>query len=147
MGQNVQRKTDKGFTLVELMLVVVIIGLLAGVAVPNLMGRLKEAKRAKASADVKVLENAIDMYAMHIGNYPTTEQGLNVLVSNVGNQDDWSGPYLKKGKKIPKDPWKNDYVYRADSQHDLDYDLFSKGPDEQEDTDDDIGNWIKDEEE
>jgi len=88
MYQNEQRKTDKGFTLVELMLVVVIIGLLAGVAVPNLMGRLKEAKRAKAQADINVLENAIDMYAMHIGDYPTSEEGLKVLVTNVGNQDE-----------------------------------------------------------
>lgn len=130
----------KGFTLVELMLVVVIIGLLAGLAVPNIMKQLGKAQIGKAQGDITTLDNALSMYAMQVGDYPTTEQGLKALMTNLDNNPDWNGPYLRKG--IPNDPWKEPYVYRRESTHEnVDFDLYSKGPDKQENTDDDIGNW------
>ncbi|HNT35221.1 MAG TPA: type II secretion system major pseudopilin GspG [bacterium] len=131
---------QKGFTLVELMLVVVIIGLLAGLAVPNIMKQLGKAKIGKAQGDITTLDNALSMFAMQVGDYPTTEQGLKALMTNLDNNPEWNGPYLRKG--IPSDPWKEAYVYRRESNHEnVDFDLYSKGPDKQENTDDDIGNW------
>lgn len=129
----------KGFTLVELMLVVVIIGLLAGIAIPNVMSQLEKAKIGKAKADVTQLDNALELYGLQVGQFPTTDEGLNALQQNSGNYEGWGGPYLKRG--LPRDPWGNKYIYKQESTHNLSYDLFSMGSDKQENTEDDIGNW------
>ena len=106
------RRNERGFTLIELMVVIVILGILAGLIVPRIMGRPDEARRAKARIQLESLETALKLYKLDNGNYPTTEQGLQALVEapTVGTQaKNWrQGGYLEKGK-VPKDPWDNDF--------------------------------------
>ena len=137
-------KNQKGFTLIEIMLVVIIIGVLAAMVIPNLAGRGEQARTTAARADIESnLSASLDLYELDNGRYPTTEQGLSSLVQNPGNAPEpvnWNGPYLKK-KKIPKDPWGKDYVYVSPGVHNREgYDLSSHGPDGVEGKDD-IANW------
>ncbi|MBF0503699.1 MAG: type II secretion system major pseudopilin GspG [Candidatus Omnitrophica bacterium] len=134
----------RGFTLIEIMLVVVIIGILVAMIVPNISGRSEQTRKTAARTDIESnLSTALDLYHMDTGRYPTTEQGLSALltlptVSPVPAQ--WNGPYLKK-KKIPKDPWGHDYIYVFPGAHNPDsYDLSSLGADGIESADD-ITNW------
>ncbi len=133
-----------GFTLIEIMLVVIIIGILVAMLVPNIAGRSEQARRTAARTDIESnLSTALDLYRMDVGQYPSTEQGLAALItaptaSPVPAQ--WNGPYLKK-KKIPTDPWGHDYVYVSPgTQNPESYDLSSLGPDGVEDSKD-ITNW------
>lgn len=132
-------KKRTGFTLIELMLVVIIIGALAAMIVPRMAGRSQQAKVSIAEADVGAnIPTALDLYELDNGTYPTTEQGLNVLRSQPSQASNWQGPYLRK---TPLDPWGTSYQYRYPSQHQgVDFDLFSYGPDQQE-SEDDIVNW------
>ncbi len=139
-------RNDKGFTLIELMVVIVILGILAGLIVPRIMGRPDEARRAKARIQMESLETALKLYKLDNGNYPTTEQGLQALVEAplVGAQaKNWrQGGYLEKGK-VPKDPWDNDFIYISPGAHG-DYDLISRGADgepEGEGKNKDITSW------
>lgn len=132
------------FTLVEILLVVIIIGVLAAMIIPNIAGRGEEARRSTARADIQAnLSSALDIYEIDNGRYPTTQQGLLALVAQptsapVPNR--WRGPYLKK-KKIPVDPWGRNYTYASPGVHNADgYDLSSLGPDGIESADD-ITNW------
>ncbi len=132
----------KGFTLIELMLVVIIISILAAMVVPRLVGRSKEARMAAAKADIEAnIATTLDMYELDSGAYPTTEQGLAALISKptmAPSPSNWKGPYLRKR---PKDPWGNDYVYACPGLHNKDdYDLYSYGSDGIE-SQDDIVNW------
>ncbi|MCF7837565.1 MAG: type II secretion system major pseudopilin GspG [Candidatus Marinimicrobia bacterium] len=95
-----------GFTLIEVLLVVVIIGILVGVALPRLGGRKREAEIAAARADIQAIGTAIDLYELDNGEYPPS---LNALITNPGGARNWKGPYLRKG--LPKDPWGNEYRY------------------------------------
>ncbi len=132
---------NKGFTLIELMLVVIIIGILVSMVVPRIAGRSKQAKIAAAKADINAnLSTVLDMYELDNGTYPSTEQGLKALMTKPGSApvpDSWNGPYVKK---IPLDPWERLYVYRSPGLHNQDYDLSSLGPDGIESADD-ITNW------
>ena len=120
-----------GFTLVEIMLVVIIIGVLAAMVIPRFAGRTEQAKVARATADLATVALALDLYEFDLGTYPET---LDELVAREGN-----GPYLKRG--LPRDPWGRPYEYVRNSAHQQDYDLSSLGPDGQR-SDDDIANWL-----
>lgn len=145
MKKNKHRK-QAGFTLIELMVVVVIIAILAGLVIPRFMGETDKAKQAKAKMQIESLESALKMYKLDNGSYPTTEQGLKALVEtpSVGNlPKNWrQGGYLEKGK-VPKDPWDHEYVYVSPGSHG-DFDLSSLGADGEpggEEFDKDINNW------
>ncbi len=126
----------KGFTLIELMLVVIIIGVLVSMVVPRLVGRSEEARIAAAKADIDAnISVALDLYELDNGRYPDDIDGLR---TKPGTAVNWKGPYLKKS---PKDPWGNAYVYRSPGDHSPDYDLYSYGPDEKEGGGDDVTNW------
>lgn len=130
-----------GFTLIELLVVLVILGLLAGVVGPNVLNQLGGAKTKTARVQIKDLEQAVEMYKLDVGRYPTNSEGLAALVEKPGNADGWNGPYLKSG--VPQDPWKYDYHYEFPGTH-ADVDIFSLGQDgaqggEKENSD--VGNW------
>jgi general secretion pathway protein G len=141
-----RKKDDRGFTLIELMVVIVILGILAGLIIPRIMGRPDEARQAKAQIQIQALETALKLYRLDNGNYPTTEQGLKALVElpTVGAlAKNWrEGGYLEKGK-VPKDPWGNDFVYLSPGTKG-DFDLLSLGADGEpggEGKNKDITNW------
>jgi general secretion pathway protein G len=129
----------KGFTLVELLLVVIIISVLAAMVVPRMVGRSEQAKISVAKADIEGgISLALDMFEVDNGRLPTTEEGLEVLLKNQSSLPKWKGPYIKK---LPKDPWGKSYLYKVPGTHDNDYDLYSAGPNGTEGDSDDIGNW------
>lgn len=137
-------KGRNGFTLIEIMLVIIIIGILVAMVVPNFAGRGEQARIMAAKADIESnLATALDLYEVDNGHYPTTEQGLNALIekpSSTPAPRNWSGPYLKK-KSIPKDPWGKDYSYMSPGIHNTqEYDLSSLGHDGIE-SNDDVTNW------
>jgi general secretion pathway protein G len=140
------KKNEAGFTLIELMVVVVIIGILAGLIVPRIMGSDDKAREAKAKMQIESLETALKLYKLDNGAYPTTEQGLKALVEApaAGNlAKNWRpGGYLEKGK-VPKDPWGNEFIYVSPGSHG-DFDLSSLGADGEpggEGKNKDINNW------
>jgi general secretion pathway protein G len=141
-----QLRAARGFTLIEIMVVVIIIGLLAAVIVPQIFGRVDDARIAKSKSDIQAIETALTMYKLDNFKYPTAEQGLTALVQkpNDPTVHNWrEGGYLKR---VNKDPWGNDYQYRFPGTHGSEYDLFSMGPngvpdDAQGGQSDDIGNW------
>jgi general secretion pathway protein G len=133
--RNLQRVGSRGFTLIEIMVVIVILGILAGLVLPRFMGRTEEARKVKAKLQIENLESALKLYKMDNGAYPTTEQGLEALVQKPtagavpGN---WrEGGYLEKGK-IPQDPWNRAYVYISPGIKNKDFDLKSLGADGEE---------------
>jgi general secretion pathway protein G len=133
--RNFQRVRSRGFTLIEIMVVIVILGILAGLVLPRFMGRTEEARKVKAKLQIENLESALKLYKMDNGAYPTTEQGLEALVQKPtagavpGN---WrEGGYLEKGK-IPQDPWNRAYVYISPGIKNKDFDLKSLGADGEE---------------
>lgn len=132
---------QRGFTLLEIMVVIVILGILASIVVPNLMGNKDQADRQKAVTDIVALENALDMYKLDNNRYPSTEQGLDALVTKPEGEpvpkNYKEGGYIKR---LPNDPWQNSYQLLSPGEHGH-IDVFSMGPDGQAGTDDDIGNW------
>jgi general secretion pathway protein G len=123
------KRNSKGFSLIELLVVLVILGLLASVVAPQVMKHLGKAKSDSARLQIEDLGAALDLYSLELGDYPTTEEGLKALIEQPENESNWNGPYLKK-KKIPTDPWNRDYQYVSPGEHGT-YDLFSLGKDNQ----------------
>ncbi len=130
-----------GFTLVEIMLVVIIIGALAAMIIPRLAGRGEEAKTKVAKSDIDAnLATALKLYELDNGSFPTTEQGLAALLTKPTSNpipENWNGPYIEKQ---PLDPWGRSYIYVSPGVHRSDYDLSSKGKDATSDKDE-ISNW------
>ncbi len=137
---------QKGFTLIELMVVIVILSILAVYVAPRLMGRPEQAKQVKAKVDIQAIETALKLYKLDNGTYPTTEQGLEALIQapDTGKTaKNWrEGGYMEKNK-VAKDPWGNDYVYLSPGLHG-EYDIISYGADGEAGGDgynQDINNW------
>ncbi|MCG6910809.1 MAG: type II secretion system major pseudopilin GspG [Deltaproteobacteria bacterium] len=143
---NHRVSSNLGFTLIELMVVIVILGILAGLIVPRIMGRPEEARQMKAKMTIESLETSLRLYKLDNGSYPTTEQGLQALIEkpDTGNiPKRWrEGGYLEKGR-VPKDPWDNEFVYLSPGVNG-DFDIVSYGADGVaggEGKDKDISNW------
>lgn len=140
------RRAQSGFTLIEIMVVVIIIGLLAAVVAPQFLNRVDDARVSKAKQDIQAMNTALTMYKLDNYVYPTTDQGLKALVEkpDATIAPHWrSGGYFQQAH-VPKDPWGHDYVYVTPGTHGTDYDLYSLGADGQPGGDEskaDIGNW------
>ncbi len=137
---------SRGFTLLEIMIVVVILSLLVGMLAPNVLGRLDEARVATAKSDINTLSQALELYRLDHREYPTTQQGLDALLSTPpksrGSKGQSHRGYLQQSH-MPKDPWEADYLYLSPGEHGP-YDLYSLGADKQEGGeghDADIGSW------
>ena len=130
---NTRGRRSRGFTLIELVVVMTIIALLAGAVTLNVVNRVKYARRARAFTDIRMIETALDLYAADNGNPPTNEQGIEALIrkpsANPAPQN-WNGPYLKNRTTVPKDPWRSEYVYQCPGQLNPEgWDLISYGAD------------------
>jgi general secretion pathway protein G len=132
MNSQISYKREKGFTLIEIMVVVIILGLLAGLVLPRILGQEEKAKVEAAKVQIRSLEGALDAYKLDNGFYPTTDQGLDALIKKpeVGRiPNKWrEGGYLKPAR-IPKDPWGKDYVYLSPGNEGREYDIVSLGAD------------------
>lgn len=131
-----KKQRSQGFTLVELLLVLVILATLAAIVLPKLTGKSEQARITAAKTQIASIETALDAFEVDNGFYPPSLDGL---VSQPSNATNWHGPYLKN---IPTDPWNNAYVYEFPGKHNTNGpDLYSNGPDQRPGTDDDINNW------
>jgi general secretion pathway protein G len=135
-------KRQLGFTLLELLVVMVLIGLLAGIVGPRYFSQVGRSQVKAARAQIDSLDKAIEAYRIDVGHAPTTEQGLAALNTQPQGEQNWQGPYLKK--EVPMDPWGNPYQYVVPGTHNNDYDLYSFGKDGQPGgtgENADLGNW------
>jgi general secretion pathway protein G len=136
------RESQRGFSLIELIVVLVILGLLAAVVAPRIYDKLAKGKEQIARIQIKEIDGALQLFSFDMGRFPNSSEGLEALIRNPGNIEAWRGPYLNKSE-LPKDPWGKAYVYRSPGLHG-DYDLFSFGPDGVEGGDGenaDVANW------
>jgi len=130
---------QRAFTLVEMLLVITIIGILAALVVPKMMGRSEQARQAAARSDLSSIKTVLDAFEVDNGYYPKGKNGLNDLIQMPRDARSWHGPYLEA---IPQDPWGNPYIYEFPGKHNpAGYDLYSAGPDGKPGNEDDIGNW------
>lgn len=139
----------KGFTLIEVLLVIAILGVLAAFVMPQFMGAADKAKVDAAQIQVSKsgpIANALNMFRLHVQRYPTSDEGLRALSSRpdgLDESEEWSGPYIEDANTLT-DPWgKNEYQYRAPGEYNEEYDLWSMGPDKDDGTEDDVTNWTR----
>jgi len=130
MKQRKNKDMKSGFTLVELLVVIMIIALLASMVAPNIFNKLGDAQRKTAYSQLSNLSTALDSFRLDFGRYPTTEEGLDILSVKKSNLKKWNGPYLTK--KLKTDPWGNDYVYKNPGKDGNEYELLSYGADGKE---------------
>jgi general secretion pathway protein G len=126
-GLRIRAGEARGFTLLELLVVMVIIGLLAGFVAPRYFAQVGKSQVKVARAQIDALDKALDQFRIDVGRYPTSEEGLGALVARPNGEQKWDGPYLKKG--VPADPWGRPYVYQQPGTHGGDFDLQSYGRD------------------
>ncbi len=119
-----ERRREAGFTLIELMIVLFILGMLAALVAPRLMGRVGKAKQKTAQAQIQLRATALDLFHLDVGRYPSEEEGLKALRDRPESLTSWGGPYLDK--PVPKDPWGRAYIYKCPGEHGP-YDLYSLG--------------------
>jgi general secretion pathway protein G len=136
-------RSQGAFTLVELLLVLVILGVLAAIILPKFSGVSERSRITATVTQLSTFKTALDAYEVDMGSYPKGKSGMLDLIQQPRDAVNWHGPYLQ-ADAMPKDPWGNDYVYELPGRHNPSfYDLSSAGPDGRLGTDDDIGNWTK----
>jgi general secretion pathway protein G len=136
-----ERRKERGFTLIEILVVMIIIGLLAALVGPRLFGKVGTAKLKTAKAQIELFGTALDALRLDVGRYPTSEEGLKALREKPSGMENWKGPYLPK--EIPLDPWGKPYIYKSPGEHE-EYDLISYGLDGApggEGENEDVVNW------
>ncbi|HYE33123.1 MAG TPA: type II secretion system major pseudopilin GspG [Methylomirabilota bacterium] len=142
MKLHIPKRKSRAFTLVEIMVVVVILGILAATIIPQFMTTTQDAKISAAKANVAELENAVERFYIHMDRHPTTDEGLKVLVESPSSDDKkWRGPYIKT---LRPDPWGHDYQYRNPGARRKGFEIYSRGADGQDGGENeaaDIGNW------
>ena len=139
---NALRRRDSGMTLIEILVVLVLIGVVMGIVGGNFIGQGENAKRKAAKIEIEQIGQTLDLYKLEIGRYPTSQEGLQALLTAPTGVNNWNGPYWKKGT-LPKDPWGNEYKYASPGQHGA-YDIISLGSDGKEGGDGtakDITSW------
>jgi general secretion pathway protein G len=129
-SRRVDRRAEAGFTLVEMLVVITIIGLIMGLVGPRVLGYLGESKVKAAKLQIESFSSSLDLFYLDVGRYPTGSEGLTALTERPGNAAIWNGPYLKTGA-VPLDPWGHVYTYRAPAEHGP-YEIVSFGSDGQE---------------
>ncbi|MEM1404593.1 MAG: type II secretion system major pseudopilin GspG [Pseudomonadota bacterium] len=137
-----EKRSQRGVTLVEILVVLAIIGLLAGLVGPQVLNALGGAKSKTALIQIRDIEQALEMYKLDVGRYPNNAQGLSALVQKPSGASGWNGPYLKNGK-LPPDPWGTDFLYRYPGEQ-TEFDIYTLGEDASPGGDGesrDIGNW------
>jgi len=138
---EMRKRKDRGFTLIEMLIVMVILGLLAALVGPRMFGKVGKSRQNAAKAQIALFETALDTYRLDTSRYPTTDQGLEALRTKPSDAERWDGPYLPK--EVPLDPWGHRYVYRSPGEHG-DYDIMSLGADGAEGGDgenEDVVSW------
>ena len=136
-----RRTLERGFTLVEMLVVISIIALIMALVGPRVLNFLGESKTKAAKIQIVSLESALDLYALDTGQYPSSSEGLDALMHRPGGVTSWSGPYLK-GNEVPNDPWGKPYIYRSPGEHGP-YDIVSYGPKGQEGGTAEINSWSR----
>ena len=137
-------KKTRGFTLLELLVVLVILALLGSIAGPRVVGYLGSSKTKTAKLQIEQFGQGLDLYLLEMGKYPSSKEGLEALLDEPNNAVGWNGPYISGANSVPKDPWGNDYIYVSPGKNNKTFDISSLGADAQiggEDENQDVNNW------
>ena len=142
LALQIRHSSRSAFTLVELLLVLVILGVLAAIVVPKFAGRTEQARQTAAQSQIATFSTALDAYEVDTGSYPKGKNGLNALIVAPSDAQNWKGPYMKSESGIPNDPWGHPYTYECPGKHNPNsYDILSLGADGRAGTEDDVANW------